>query len=361
MVTQVKFSIDGRFSDVHPYMDYLLLLTQDYELCVVDWVAWIQRVMEDIPNERAFVHATLLENRGLAKLSGKSRPAGLRNLGTVPEDLIKYRAQLGITSCSDWVVYNRTLYYATSNGVWMMPLLINGDFDGVMSPQEIVDSRAFHLRARFGLVAMACGANGLAARGTYAWDFQRLPEIDLRVIHDLPTDRIGWMHENIVSIRPNAASLLYNSLVKADYGGLMYQTQGERRAIGDFSYRRRPPDELFADHLLFERAFTSNSRLYAWSGSNVKVAAFEDASPLNQLEVVEEFELPVETIFEGSSFERGLVFDTDRGTYFVNAVSLKPQLISPKENVVVRTFTQSRKYPRQVWSVKEDRIDITAV
>ncbi|HLF80024.1 MAG TPA: hypothetical protein VJB57_21300 [Dehalococcoidia bacterium] len=357
----MKFAIEGEFNDIHPYMDYLFLLSQDYELRVVDWASWVARIADELNDWdlASFVSAALSDNRKLSTTKGADRVRETRNLGRVPEDLVLYRAPLGVHSCADWVIYNRTLYYATSNGVWMLPLLINGTFDGTLEPRKLIEPRSFQLRAKFGLITAACGVEGLAASGTYVWDFQELPHVEGRTVNNVPADRIGWMQHNVIGISEDSASLLYNSLADADFGS-GYTPQSERQAVSQFGFQLRSSRDLFAEPTHFVRGFASNQRLYGWAGNRVKIMAFDAPALTGRLGVVKEFELPVTSIYEGTSFQSGLTFDTDQGTYFTSALHIQPTLISRGENVIVRTFTQSKQYNLQVWSVKEDHLEIEA-
>ena len=52
------YRFDGMHDDVHPYMDYLFLLTQEYELIVVNFGRWISDPVTELDD--SYNHSTAL-------------------------------------------------------------------------------------------------------------------------------------------------------------------------------------------------------------------------------------------------------------------------------------------------------------
>ena len=108
----------------------------------------------------------------------------------------------------------------------------------------------------------------------------------------------------------------------------------------------------------FDFGFASNRLIYLVCGSSVtryRVDLYEERSSDSG-----EFNIDANTIYDALTFSRGLVFDTDSGTMYTTAISPKPALVSHGENVVVRTFNNSKNYTNQIWSVKDDNVEIIA-
>ena len=333
-------------------MDYLFLLTPDFDLIVVNWAEWIDLLFGNSSDRDVHYRALVNNHNSKNRFSGELTLADdEHHLGPPPDEVIVDRQNLGITSCSDWLIYNRVLYYATSQDVWMRPLLINGYFEGIDEARRIVDVPTHQLRAKYGVITAACGLWGLATRPAYTWAFQDVPRIESQDYEDVEADRGGWMERDFLAIGHGAASMFLNTYVRADYGSIGGETV-QRESIVQFGWQRKDQDQLFERPPEFESGFATNRVLYAWSGSRVETFNLSSGRQ-------GKFELPTSKIYDGFSWVNGVVFDTSEGTYSSGPGGRKPVLVSTEPNVIVRSFNQARYYSNQIWSVKENRIEIT--
>lgn len=350
----MNVNITGVYHDVYLYMNYLFCVNSNYELEVVDWRSWLENFFENYRSDK-WIEARLLGDRS----SNRKVSDGSLDLGRIPEKHIVQRMSLGIESFVDWLVYNRTIYFASSSGVFMLPILIDDTYRGAFFPtaQRFIEERPLQLRAKMGVVAVACGYHGLHARQAYLWDDQRVPFVRPRKIDTVQADRTSWMEHSLLTIAPSTASLVENSVTSADFGE--NSDEQEKNSIAELATDVKPASQLFKKRkTTFEAGFASNSFLYAWQGARVlryklnrKLAVFGERDPC---------EFPVAQIYNGQSFRLGLLFDTDVGTVYTSALRLNPIILSIGENVVVRAFNQSRYYTQQVWSVKgEARVEVS--
>lgn len=242
----------------------------------------------------------------------------------------------------------------------MVPLLINGSYDRHLEPELVLDAPSVNLRARAGVLAAACGEDGLFAQRAYLWDDQlgQLPDLDVR--YDSYIMRSAWMVHDLIAFSENDAILFENSTSTADI--VVAEEGTSRRFVEEFGRSQERGDGLFASPHDFESGFASNASVYAWRAGRVERFSLDAKRLTGNVR----FELPVRTIYSGATFmyarqRGGFVLDSDRGTWFSDALHVNPELVSPGENIVVRVFPSAKYYQHQVWSVKADYVEVTMI
>lgn len=213
------------------------------------------------------------------------------DLPPVTDSYILARLDLDVGPISDWLIYNRTLYYATRSAVFEMPLRINGTFDGADDPQRVIDAPALQLRARWGVIVGACGDAGLHPRRTYSWqqrEVERLPTVTGSVVEY--TSRIDWMN-NFSLLRigsDNEASCIVSS------GGVAPgpNFEWERLAIHTFGTWEADRDDFMDLPERFQSGFASLSSAYFWKNNHV----FRIGGSSEHKSVTGEFDLEAHSI-----------------------------------------------------------------
>jgi|GEM_PF-3940312 len=356
----LNVSIIGEFEDVHPYMDYLLVLTPEREVQVVDWQAWLEDSLSSMdPRVRDVWQWALGGNsKKLPKQAqlAEDEPRTL-TLPAFTERYIVGRLEAEVEPFADWTIYNRALYIAGEARLSVFPLRINGHYDGNDPPITLSDLPALQLGARWGVLAASCGTEGFLAKSAYVWESQMssmpLPEISRHI--ERPADRVSWFNYDLFAIAAGELAWYRNAYVGSPSG--LYE--GEQVAMSSFGISEQADEELFAaGGATFESGFASKTMAYLWNANQVMAYGFDRSHHLDEKR---SFTVPAGSIYAGMTFAGGIALDTDRGTFHVNALNLDDQLVSGDPNLVVRVFNRAQFYKRQVWSVKQDRLDISIV
>ncbi len=351
----VRLSIPGSFDEVHPYMGYLFLLTDEFDLMVVDWRGWAEEIASHY-QQPAGVFDALADAHHREKALNLSLTL---EVDSIPDQFIVSTESLGIGSCAHWDIYNSVLYIANLTGLHVYPLLINGTFEGVKERTKYVESPTFDVSPKWGIVTTAAGDQGFFAQAAYLWEGDFRPDFVNRHFDGIEAHSSTWLSDKALAFTETGAQIFTNEFGPAKLSRQIGRAEGI--AISSFGTRQGSIEPTVDQDVTFAGGFASNQSIYVFAGNRAtryKVASDNEHDMLGE---PRHFELPCREITGGATFRPGVVFDTDAGTFHSDALNFNPTLVSPGENVSLRVFRRSYDHVYQIWSVKDDHIELVVL
>ena len=339
-------------------MGLLFAVTQEFDVLVIDW----ERLVQDWTRKGFLTPLQQILMSDNKRLSRSARGYStdepqLVDLGEIPADFVLARFDLNLTSFADWAIYNRTIYLSDSQAVWEIPVFINGSFERFGAPTTIVQAPALQLKVKYGVLSAACGVAGLAARPVFHWNQQDFPSIAPVDVVDAPAMRTSWLGSNALAIAEDRLSILGTHF--AEGSQTSSDRELERKFVDVFASTRRLDTTRGMNDIHFGSGFGTSALFYALSEGALTILKL-GAEPDAEWAITGRRDLDAQ-IFDGFSSTTGIALDTDVGTYAGGPRASALKLISREPNLTVRAFNQSMRYKRQLWSVKEQRIEIDAV
>lgn len=355
----LTFRLPNRLYEVHPYMSFLVAVDRERQLRVFDWHRFVSDVapgLGELP-----VLSALARNDQL--IAGQEHPEAVYELPLLTDDYLLDVVNLGISSVTDLLVYNRTAYIVGPKSVLCVPLQINGHYDQSLPMQIVAEVFATQVKARGGVVVLPCGDDGLEARRAFLWQGQEANLPDIAYSSPKETTRASWLNFDLMRFdHTGPAELLENETVNVP--SLSMDATSEGRAIQSFATFEKSFEDMIgqvADPVAakLDGGFASNGQIYAWKGNELRAWRHEK---LGTKAVYRQSKaLPCAQVYSGMSFAHGLIFDTNEGTMLVDPRWMTGRVISEGDNLTARAFNASRYYDRTVWSIKTDYVDISTI
>jgi hypothetical protein len=368
--------LQAQLDDVGLYAGYLYAFGRDGRIRVYDWERLVHEQTEDgrLWNvaELAFVRNDVLgTTTNLFSLQGYGKEvrtfAKRLSKKDISINLADHKpdteAKSPVSFPRDVAFYNGHLYLTGREGFFVSTIAQNGHSGGLSTPEMVHDFAGVALRAKFGVICISGGHSGVLCLPLAAFD-DALPDAGEPFYADSVTSRkSSWMYEDILNVQLDGGLGYIDN--KTERRKESYGLEKERQYITHLGERFIGDDDIvrdFGDGKI-EMAFASNNILYALDSSWVMHMARKH-SELGDEETVGFHEwrsVPFKgQVFDGFSMTKGLVLDSEEGTFYLTAIG-RPSLLHPGENVTVRSFSNSRYYTRLIVSVKDDHTLVSCV
>jgi len=380
----VRLSIEGVFEDGYLYGGVLYLITQDQELWLFDWDAFVEDFISRIPHLRWILKWSFLRNHFLSTEQFKDiwdtcdawqslwpalQEASEKQFAFAFDELELFavcRMALTTELINDITIYNFVLYFADECGTYESLLVQeNRRLRLPLKPEKLHDVPTFGLSAKYRLLNTSCAEDGLFSLSTFSENRLEQPHPWRYHFEKFSLGSV-WIGSDFIS---------YGSGEEFDY--LMNVRSTYRKQVAEQADEEREAIEHIGERVLNIReivrgrhqpkgvksVFTGMYRVYVCDMEGQLLVYRRARRKDKFLQKGLEFERVVHdqigTIYGGVTVHSMAILDTGEGTFVEDETGL--YLLEGGSNALVRSFPAAKWYDRLVLSIKDDHLSMACL